>query len=74
MNKVDFKAKEKGFFEEEIALGKSPMDFKLIFLHTCLAKYDKNQLKKCSKYHLVSLLDEKQRPTFANLSTIFLLN
>ena len=24
-----------------------------------------DQLKKCSKYHLVSLLDEKQRSTFA---------
>ena len=26
-----------------------------------------NQLKKCSKYHLASLLDEKQRSTFANI-------
>ena len=31
-----------------------------------------NQLKKCSKYHLVSLLTEKQRSTFANFLHLFL--
>ena len=31
-----------------------------------------DQLKKCSKYHLVSLLDEKQRSTFAIFWTLFI--
>ena len=31
-----------------------------------------NQLKKCSKYHLVSLLNEKQRSTFANFWHLFI--
>ena len=30
-----------------------------------------NQLRKCSKYHLVSLLNEKQRSTFANFLHLF---
>ena len=30
-----------------------------------------NQLKKCSKYHLASLLDEKQRSTFDIFCTLF---
>ncbi len=30
-----------------------------------------NQLKKCRKYHLVSLLNEKQRSTFANFLHLF---
>ena len=30
-----------------------------------------NQLKKCRKYHLVSLLNEKQRSTFANSLHLF---
>ena len=30
-----------------------------------------NQLKKCSKYHFVSLLDEKQRSTFDIFCTLF---
>jgi len=30
-----------------------------------------NQLKKCRKYHLVSLLNEKQRSTFANFFHLF---
>ena len=30
-----------------------------------------NQLKMCSKYHLVSLLNEKQRSTFANFLHLF---
>ena len=33
-----------------------------------------NQLRKCSKYHLLSLLNEKQRSTFANFCTFFFLN
>ena len=32
-----------------------------------------NQLKKCRKYHLVSLLSEKQRYTFAIFYTFFIL-
>ena len=31
-----------------------------------------NQLKKCTKYHLVSLLNEKQRSTFANFWHLFI--
>ena len=31
-----------------------------------------DQLKKCSKYHLVSLLDEKQRSTFAIFGPFFI--
>ena len=31
-----------------------------------------NQLKKCSKYHLVSLLNEKQGSTFANFWHLFI--
>ena len=31
-----------------------------------------DQLKKCSKYHLVSLLDEKQRSTFAIFLPFFI--
>ena len=31
-----------------------------------------NQLKKCSKYHLVSLLNEKQRSIFANYLHLFI--
>ena len=30
-----------------------------------------NQLQKCTKYHLVSLLNEKQRSTFANFLHFF---
>ena len=30
-----------------------------------------NQLKKCRKYHLASLLNEKQRSTFANFLHLF---
>ena len=30
-----------------------------------------NQLKKCTKYHLVSLLNEKQESTFANFLHFF---
>ena len=32
---------------------------------------DHDQLKKCSKYHLVSLMDEKQRSTFDIFWTLF---
>ena len=31
-----------------------------------------NQLQKCTKYHLVSLLNEKQGPTFANFLQLFI--
>ena len=31
-----------------------------------------NQLKKCTKYHLVSLLNEKQGSTFANFWHLFI--
>ena len=31
-----------------------------------------NQLQKCTKYHLVSLLNEKQRSTFANFWHLFI--
>ena len=33
-----------------------------------------NQLKKWSKYHLVSLLNEKQRSTFANFLHLFFIH